>query len=49
MIRPEQDDWVYPDGKSMVCDVFVLEVYKAAGVFGSPPLNFQATEFTPKV
>jgi hypothetical protein len=29
-----------------VCDVFVLEMYKAAGVFGSTV--FQATEFTPK-
>lgn len=29
----------------MVCDVFVLETYKAAGIFD---VSFQATEFTPK-
>eukprot|EP00698_Gefionella_okellyi_P025384 TRINITY_DN9267_c0_g1_i1.p1 TRINITY_DN9267_c0_g1~~TRINITY_DN9267_c0_g1_i1.p1 ORF type:complete len:543 (-),score=108.11 TRINITY_DN9267_c0_g1_i1:1052-2680(-) len=46
LIEPEQDAWVYPDGKSMVCDVFVLELYKAAGVFGD--VVFQATEFTPR-
>jgi hypothetical protein len=48
MTVPEQDSWVYNDGPSMVCNVFVLEVLKAAGVFGTPPLRFQATEFTPR-
>jgi hypothetical protein len=32
---PEHDRWVYKDGKSMVCDVFVLSMYKAGGVFGA--------------
>jgi len=49
---PEQDDWVYPSvphpGKSMVCDVFLLGVYKAAGIFGNMTNEFQATEMTPK-
>eukprot|EP01095_Lingulamoeba_sp_RSL-Kostka_P009001 TRINITY_DN3070_c0_g1_i1.p1 TRINITY_DN3070_c0_g1~~TRINITY_DN3070_c0_g1_i1.p1 ORF type:complete len:338 (+),score=118.40 TRINITY_DN3070_c0_g1_i1:692-1705(+) len=45
MTVPEQDDWVYSDGKSMVCDVFVMAMYKHAGVFGD--LEFQATELTP--
>jgi len=43
---PEQDSFVYPDGKQMVCDVFVLSMYKAGGVFGT--LDFQATEQTPR-
>jgi hypothetical protein len=30
----------------MVCDVFVLSMYKAGGVFGD--LEFQATEQTPR-
>lgn len=32
---PEHDRWVYKDGKSMVCDVFVLSMYKAGGLFGA--------------
>merc|ERR1711982_232157 len=45
MAWPEQDDWVYPDGYSMVCSSFVAEAYKHAGI-----LNFdvQGTEMTPK-
>jgi len=55
---PEQDDWVYPDqrldssgkatlpGKSMVCDVFVCSVYKAAGLFGPFADEIQCTEMT---
>jgi len=30
---PENDDWVYSDGPSMVCSAFVTGVYKAAGLF----------------
>jgi len=27
----EEDKWQYDDGMNMVCDVFILELYKAAG------------------
>jgi hypothetical protein len=47
-IEPEQDKWRYRDGPSMVCDVFLLETYKAAGVFGELADKIQATEFTPR-
>jgi len=45
---PEQDNYIYsnPTGPRMVCDVFVLSMYKQAGIFGD--LEFQATELTPK-
>jgi len=43
---PEQDDWVYSDGPSMVCCSFVLRVYKAAGLFGDMTDTLQGTEFT---
>jgi len=43
---PESDEWVYTDGKSMVCSSFVMAMYKAAGVFGD--VDIQATEQTPK-
>jgi len=43
---PEEDSFVYPNGKQMVCDVFVLSMYKAGGVFGD--LDFQASEQTPR-
>jgi hypothetical protein len=49
---PEQDAWTYPGNgcpydqcRSMVCDVFVMEVYQNAGL--QLPV-FQATEQTPK-
>jgi hypothetical protein len=45
---PEHDRWVYKDGKSMVCDVFVLSMYKAGGVFGALAEDIQVTEFTPR-
>jgi len=45
---PEQDDWIYSDGKSMVCDVMVLGVYKAGGIFGDLTDQISVTEFTPK-
>ncbi|KAG6482164.1 uncharacterized protein LOC122016030 [Zingiber officinale] len=46
---PEQDDWIYNDGKSASCVAFILEMYKAAGLFG-PIANsiIQVTEFTIK-
>jgi len=48
MSIPEQDDWNYPDGKNMVCDVFVLSMYKAGGLFGDLASQIQATEQTPR-
>lgn len=46
MAMPEQDEWIYSDGPSMVCSCFVIGVYKAAGLFGD--MEIQANEFTPK-
>ena len=46
-VAPEQDTWMYDGKYSMVCDVFVLEMYKAAGII-DPKLDLQATEQTPK-
>jgi hypothetical protein len=48
---PEQDDWIYQNnngvnGPAMVCDVLVLRMYKAAGIFGSITDTIQGTEFT---
>eukprot|EP01111_Echinosteliopsis_oligospora_P011351 TRINITY_DN3731_c0_g1_i1.p1 TRINITY_DN3731_c0_g1~~TRINITY_DN3731_c0_g1_i1.p1 ORF type:complete len:536 (-),score=111.41 TRINITY_DN3731_c0_g1_i1:78-1685(-) len=45
---PELESFVYqnPKGPRMVCDVFALRVYKAAGIFDG--VEFQASEFTPK-
>lgn len=43
---PEQDDWVYADGKSASCVVYVFEIYKAAGLFGKLASSIQASEFT---
>jgi hypothetical protein len=45
---PEQDSWVYSDGKSMVCDVFVCSMWKAGGLFGDLTNDFQCTELTPR-
>lgn len=33
---PEQDDWVYEDGYSMVCSSFVARMYKEAGLIKVP-------------
>lgn len=33
MAIPENDDWVYSDGKSLVCCCFVVSMYKAGGLF----------------
>lgn len=43
---PEQDDWVYSDGKSTSCVAFILEMYKEAGLFGELASSIQVTEFT---
>jgi len=48
---PEQDAWTFQDangqnGPSMVCDVFVMRMWKAAGVFGALNDEIQAAEFT---
>lgn len=43
---PEQDDWIYEDGKSVSCVAYVLQIYKAAGLFGSLSSSIQANEFT---
>jgi hypothetical protein len=43
---PEQDEWIYMNGKSLVCSSFVISIYKAGGLFGN--MTIQATEFTPK-
>ncbi|XP_038899518.1 uncharacterized protein LOC120086795 [Benincasa hispida] len=45
---PEQDDWIYADGKSASCVAFILEMYKEAGLFGSLASSIQVTEFTIK-
>ncbi|XP_065862354.1 uncharacterized protein [Euphorbia lathyris] len=45
---PEQDDWVYSDGKSASCIAFVLELYKAGGLFNPISSSVQVTEFTIK-
>ncbi|KAI3948805.1 hypothetical protein MKX01_022219 [Papaver californicum] len=45
---PEQDEWVYSDGKSASCIAFVLQMYKAAGLFGPIASSVQVTEFTIK-
>lgn len=45
---PEQDDWVYTDGKSTSCVAFILEMYKEAGLFGPSASSIQVTEFTIK-
>jgi hypothetical protein len=42
----EQDSWVYSDGLSMVCDVYIVELWKAAGLFGNITDSIQGTEFT---
>ncbi|ERN19622.1 hypothetical protein AMTRI_Chr02g257250 [Amborella trichopoda] len=45
---PEQDDWLYTDGKSTSCVAFVLEMYKQAGLFDQIADSIQVTEFTIK-
>jgi len=48
---PEQDSWTFVNsdgrkGPSMVCDVFVMEMWKAGGIFGDLTSSIEATEFT---
>lgn len=43
---PEQDDWLYADGKSTSCVAFILEMYKEAGLFDPIASYIQVTEFT---
>ncbi|CAA2968833.1 Hypothetical predicted protein [Olea europaea subsp. europaea] len=45
---PEQDDWIYSDGKSTTCVAFILAMYKEAGVFAPISDSIQVTEFTIK-
>jgi len=49
---PEKDSWIFQNsdgvrpGPSMVCDVFVMEMWKAGGLFGDLTDSIQGTEFT---
>ncbi|GAB2230571.1 hypothetical protein Droror1_Dr00014844 [Drosera rotundifolia] len=45
---PEQDGWVYSDGKSTSCVAFILEMYKEAGLFDPIASSIEVTEFTIK-
>ncbi|CAL5392899.1 unnamed protein product [Camellia sinensis] len=45
---PEQDNWIYSDGKSTSCVIFILEMYKEAGLFDPIANSIQVTEFTIK-
>lgn len=46
LTMPEQDEWIYSDGKSTTCVAFVLELYKEAGILGPLANSIQVTEFT---
>lgn len=46
LAMPEDDEWIYSDGKSTSCVAFVLAMYKAAGLFGPFSDVVQVTEFT---
>jgi len=46
LIIPEEDDWLYADGKSTSCVAFILEMYKEAGLFDPIASSIQVTEFT---
>ncbi|CAL5074457.1 unnamed protein product [Urochloa decumbens] len=43
---PEQDEWIYSDGKSTTCVAFILAMYKEAGIFAPFAESIQVTEFT---
>jgi len=49
-VMPELDSWTFVDdnqvGPSMVCDVFVMRIWKAGGMFGNLTDLIQAGEFT---
>lgn len=42
---PEDDNWEYSNGKNMVCDVFLCNAYRIAGLFDNISVN--CSEFTP--
>lgn len=46
LIIPENDQWIYSNGKNMVCDVYVLNALKSAGLMSD--LEWNAAEFTPR-
>ncbi|CAI0386521.1 unnamed protein product [Linum tenue] len=46
LTQPEQDEWVYSDGKSTTCVAFILQMYKEAGLFDPIASSIQVTEFT---
>lgn len=46
MAMPEQDEWTYKDGKSLVCSSFVAGVLRAGGLFEG--LDINVTEMTPE-
>ena len=46
LAMPEDDEWVYSDGKSTSCVAFILAMYKAAGLFDGFSDSIQVTEFT---
>ncbi|CAL1357234.1 unnamed protein product [Linum trigynum] len=46
LTQPEQDEWVYSDGKSTTCVAFILQMYKEAGLFDPIGSSIQVTEFT---
>ncbi|CAD6340912.1 unnamed protein product [Miscanthus lutarioriparius] len=43
---PENDSWVYEDGRSASCIAFVLMMYKEAGLFDPITSSVEVTEFT---
>lgn len=45
---PENDNWIYSIGKSMVCNTFVTAMYKSVGIFSQIDDQIQATEFSPR-
>ena len=46
MAIPEQDDWTYKSGKSLVCSSFVAGILRAGKLFDDLKIN--VTEMTPK-
>ena len=45
---PEQDDWRYDGDVSLVCDSFVMSVYKSSGILGELADQIEVTEFSPR-
>lgn len=45
LTQPEQDEWLYDGKPSMVCNVFLCQAYREAGLFENTTV--QCTEFTP--